>query len=483
MIVRDHFSSFTNAKFIKSENNKDLKQGIIDLTVPLKISTNITVKVDNATGFKPLLKNKDPDLAKLNISVVNTDPFNKNENSIVDRGCQELEHEIKTLEPDGRQISLTTLLQAVDIVNKKIRRNGKLSAYDIHFNRNINTGESLDLDYKEIKEQQRKMRDYHNKRHNDKIQHTSESPCAEPGDIVVTREKNDKHKAREIFLVTDNDTEYTTVQKILHPQSNPTTNLRSKQYKTQSKRIEVIRQFGNTCKKKIVQNCNSQWNPIRKYDDSDDETIETQKKPQPIRSCSTPINEPVVVMDDETPLIYQKLNQWEQNQRTEAAKQLENLSESHQGELSSNDSHEILPGNVDKEMSKRELQKQRAKDRIRNIITGENLPQIDGCITDSNPSSATNSPENIPNKKRHSTDPLFLENDETKSLDWDNYMDEEAFDQFDSYLSDRDPDDDFDSYLSNIDCTRVQDVGHILDRINHPLNLSLDSKQNIQIGI
>ena len=127
LIIRDHFSSYTNAKFIKAENNKELKQGIIDLVMPIKLKANITIKVDNATGFSPLLNNKDYDLEKLNIRIVNTDPFNKNENALVDKACQELETEIKTLEPDGRPISSITLLKALDMVNTKLRRNGKLA--------------------------------------------------------------------------------------------------------------------------------------------------------------------------------------------------------------------------------------------------------------------------------------------------------------------------------------------------------------------
>ena len=58
--------------------------------------------------------------------------FNKNSNAVVDRGCQELEEELRKLSPEGKPISQATLAQAQLQVNKKIRRQGKLSVYEIH---------------------------------------------------------------------------------------------------------------------------------------------------------------------------------------------------------------------------------------------------------------------------------------------------------------------------------------------------------------
>ena len=82
LIAKDHVSSFTAAKIIKAENNKELKSGIIDLIQQIRLHSKITVKVDNATGFKPLLENKDHDLA---IQIEATDTFNKNANAAMTR--------------------------------------------------------------------------------------------------------------------------------------------------------------------------------------------------------------------------------------------------------------------------------------------------------------------------------------------------------------------------------------------------------------
>lgn len=109
LVVRDHCSSFTAAKIIKSESHNEFKSALIDILTPIKLVGTTQVKVDNATGFKPLLDNKDQDLNKLNISLTAIDVFNKNENAVVDKACQELEKELKRIEPNGRPISSATL--------------------------------------------------------------------------------------------------------------------------------------------------------------------------------------------------------------------------------------------------------------------------------------------------------------------------------------------------------------------------------------
>ena len=236
-IIRDNFSSFTMAKLIPSENHSNLKQALIDLLIPFKLIGLITVKVDNATGFKPLLDDKDPELVKLGIKVIATDVFNKNENSVVDKSCLELQQELVRLEPAGRPITNTTLQTAIQILNSKLRRNGQISAYEIYFNRNMHTGNSLNLDFDALKKQQTDVRNLHNDRHNATVTSKSSTPPV-PGDIVIIPSQHVKHKARDTFLVTSTDNDTVKVQKILHSTSAKP-NLRAKQYVTSAKRVHV----------------------------------------------------------------------------------------------------------------------------------------------------------------------------------------------------------------------------------------------------
>ena len=270
LAIRDNFSSYTVGKIIRSENNKDLKDGIIELLTPIKLAGNITIKVDNATGFKPLLDNKDPDLNKLGINITSTDVFNINENAVIDKACYELEQELIRIEPDGRPVSNTTIQYAIQLLNKKLRRNGSISAFEIYFNRDLNTGSNLNLDYKLLKEQQSSTRNMHNQKHNKSLPHTTlENP--QPGDLVVTKStKIDKHKAKDLFIVSASQNDKVKIQRVLHTHTNQPT-LRNQMYVTDRSRLHITRSTRNN--KQKVPASTPTWNPTHDepVSSSDDE--------------------------------------------------------------------------------------------------------------------------------------------------------------------------------------------------------------------
>ena len=241
MIVRDHFSSLSAAKIVRAETHQELKKGIIDLVLPIKKPGKCEIKVDNATGFLPLIEEKDHDLNKLNISIVMTDSLNKNENAVVDKACLEIEQELKRIEPDGRPISNTTLQIAVQQLNNKLRRHGQISSYEMHFNRDMNTGQNLNLDYDALRRDQIKTRQDQNNKHNEAIEKRKEDKLA-PGDTVVVNHQYDKHKARDIFLISDANNKQVKMQKIIHPHTQEP-KLRSKVYTTSIERVSKTRQF------------------------------------------------------------------------------------------------------------------------------------------------------------------------------------------------------------------------------------------------
>ena len=65
------------------------------------------------------------ELQKLNIEIVKTDELNKNANLVVDEACQEIEEELKRLEPEGSKIFIATLKLAIRNLNTMSRRKGK----------------------------------------------------------------------------------------------------------------------------------------------------------------------------------------------------------------------------------------------------------------------------------------------------------------------------------------------------------------------
>ena len=129
---------------VPSEKADDLRAGVILLTNTMRHPGPIRVSTDSASGFSSLAKG-DKQLDELNITITTRDEFNKNYNAIVDHACQELEGEIRKLCPEGGQITQAQLSTAVLRLNSKLRRNGSLSAYEIHSARKLHTGENIDI--------------------------------------------------------------------------------------------------------------------------------------------------------------------------------------------------------------------------------------------------------------------------------------------------------------------------------------------------
>ena len=395
LTIRDNFSSFTVARIIKSEGHKDLKEGIIDLLTPIKLAGTINVKVDNATGFLPLLNNKDPDLNKLFINIIATDVFNRNENAVVDKACYELEQELIRLEPDGRQVSNTTIQIAVQSLNKKLRRNGKISAYEIYFNRDISTGNNLNLNYETIKDKQVENRNMHNQRHNSKIK-IDPTPCPEPGDIVISKtQKNDKHKARDMFFVKSTTENNVEIQKIIHSMTNKS-NIRQKSYITSKDRVIVTKQTHTDKSSSTVKQRQTSWHPTRPESEysSDEENYQVPpisitpfKKSVETNDSNSDITQQQehILTTPRRPALYQELDQWMFDQRQQAAQQLTVANTPERTNVFQTPPVTPTVPVIDK----RAEMKARAKEKI-SACYGKNIPQIDGAISTTN-SSASNS--------------------------------------------------------------------------------------------
>ena len=125
LLLKDHF--YHTAMLIPSEQAEDLKHSLVLLTEGIRHPDWITIIVDNATGFQSLVKTNDKDLTELQIKLILTDEFNKNANAVVDRGCQELEEELRKLSPEGNTLSQVTVSKAISAINRKLRYGGNIS--------------------------------------------------------------------------------------------------------------------------------------------------------------------------------------------------------------------------------------------------------------------------------------------------------------------------------------------------------------------
>ena len=302
LTIKDHFSSFQDAMLIPSEKAEDLKQGIIILTSGLRHPNMIFISPDNSPGFTTLVRNQDKELQKLKVSFVKTDELNKNANAVIDRGCQELEEEIKRLSPEGEKISIATLKLATLNLNSKLRRRGNISAFEINSSRDQNTGEHLSMNDEKLRTDQLQVR---------KANQVA-VPNSQPvlvGDTVSIKNKTDKHKVNDMFIVTSKTPDKIKVQKLLHPLKETPGKIMSKTYETDEKRLRVIHRpapiddsdddeiFEDDPIAIQLKKPNS-WNPIdsrffsKNQDDDDDDDV-TSDEQQPADYNDSVNNSPV----------------------------------------------------------------------------------------------------------------------------------------------------------------------------------------------
>ncbi len=434
-IVRDHFSSLTAAKIIKNETHQELKAAIIETIHPIKLSGKCRITVDNAKGFCPLIENRDPDLKKLQIEVIQTDVFNKNANAVVDKGCQELEQELKRLEPDGRPVNNTTLQITVSRINNKLRRQGQISAFEIHFNRDMNTGENLNLDYEKIRRDQIQIRDKHNSKHNEKIPEPQPKP--QPGDIVVIKNKPDKHKARDVYIVSQSEKDKVRIQKIIHPHSN-NPNIRSKQYLTNNERVFVTNSFHQIPPKKHVETKKiNNWNPIRNDEENSEDENENCKHVNREKNLEYQSHIRLQNTAHTRPEIYENLERRLELQRQQASEQLQSAQSSYQIQTNVIVHQPMEPDNSTNTVRPVRYQKTAAKGKITACLQSKkDILQVDGILSEYEFSSAESSrhtsPETKTIQRRHSSTVFDLldcnvdENTDESSLDWD-YSDAQEY--------------------------------------------------------
>ena len=185
------------------------------------------VTTDAAPGFVSLAKG-DKGLKVLLITLKIKDQLNKNFNAVVDRVCQDVEKEIRKIAPEGGKISESSLAKATITVNTLLRRKGKVSAFELHTARSQDTGENLLLDDEDIFKEQSKLRE---------TKEASSIPDIKVGDTVTAISPQEKHKAREIYIVTGQKGDKVSTQRLLHPLSSIPLKFMSRSYDVSPKHL------------------------------------------------------------------------------------------------------------------------------------------------------------------------------------------------------------------------------------------------------
>ena len=154
LVVRDCLTSFTCATFINDETAAEYKNALILCCLPLKFNKS-TIRVDCAPALQKLISNDS--LASHGISLDMGNPKNVNKNPVAEKANQELEKELLKVEPTGNPISAVVLLQAVCLLNSRIRSCG-LSSREMFLGRDQVTGSHLKFSDKQISEFQESTR-------------------------------------------------------------------------------------------------------------------------------------------------------------------------------------------------------------------------------------------------------------------------------------------------------------------------------------
>ena len=213
IVTRDVHSSYTCASIIEDEKGDTLRTGLIINTAILRSDT-CTVRVDTAPGFKAL-KN-DATLASIGMTIDYGRIKNKDSNSVIDKGIQELEEEILKHEPSGTALTPIQLQIIVDTLNSRIRNRG-LSAKEIIFKRDQFTDKPIQIEDSELSKQQSNIRDKnHIPSARSKARGNSkalEAPVVE-GDLVYIKNERNKNKIRDRYIITLIDKDKAHLQKL-----------------------------------------------------------------------------------------------------------------------------------------------------------------------------------------------------------------------------------------------------------------------------
>ena len=203
LVAVENFSGFVSTAFVCSEGANDLVNGIIQTVSPFRSSITTNIRVDQAPGFKSLMKDSVA-LKELNISLELGCAKNKNALSLVDRKIQELEVEIKKIS-GNEKISTTILAKATTFVNEKIRQQG-LSAKEILFSRDQFSQANLQLSDERISEDVMKRRHINNEfsaRSKAQVNRKAEKVKVEKGNLVFLKQEGDKHHRRDLYFVLE----------------------------------------------------------------------------------------------------------------------------------------------------------------------------------------------------------------------------------------------------------------------------------------
>ena len=215
-IMTDTFSTFVTGCIISDETSTTLKNSLIAAISSIRPNpqTNVSVRTDNAPGFKSL--SGDSDLQQLRVSIDLGRVLNKNKNPVADKCISELITELLKVCPEGGKITPVILSFAINTLNSRIRNRG-LSAWEILFQRDQHTLEPLEISDSILASDQCENR---SKSHAVSAKSKSRNaPVATqyivaPGSLVYLKEDGGKDRLRERYIIVSLEDDFYVIQKL-----------------------------------------------------------------------------------------------------------------------------------------------------------------------------------------------------------------------------------------------------------------------------
>ena len=212
-MARDVLSTYTSASLIEDETTESLRTALVINTSPLR-NNPCTIRVDTAPGFQGL--RNDATLNSIGITIDFGRIKNKDSNSVVDKGIQELEQEILKHDPSGSPLTSLQLQMIVDTLNTRVRNRG-LSAKEIILKRDQFTQQTINVKDKMLSEQQTDIRTKNHipssRSKATAISKASDAPVVE-GDLVYIKSEKQKNKTRDRYIVTGLNNNKALLQKL-----------------------------------------------------------------------------------------------------------------------------------------------------------------------------------------------------------------------------------------------------------------------------
>ena len=293
VVTVDRFSNFVTATIAPTESREDMIRAILTTVTPIRHANKVEVRTDRATALQSLANRPDQELMDNGIVLVNGEHANRNSNCSVDKSIQELEGELKRLDPDGGKLTSGVLSRAVTNLNDRVRGHG-LSASQLHFSRDHFTGKNLalkDSRFKEVREARR-----------EKGSKVPPPRPVTPGQLVYIKAEGTKHCSRNPLVVTSDRGRKVTVQRMLRA-----TPAHAGFPKIQSEKLDIDKRFLRTSKQPALTRSDSRdW---RADMHSGQHNLHLSLRPGGGMLTPRPVQRPTKSPDNDSSVIFNKSEQ------------------------------------------------------------------------------------------------------------------------------------------------------------------------------